>query len=287
MGNTVVFPKTWLKTAVLTILLGMVFLLSGLRADAANSTRYVTASALNVRTGPGTSYEKYGKLPNGSEVTVLEDADGWSKILYDNGEYYVCSTYLSDTAPAPAPEGSNVSDLDMCGLVFDGNVSQACKDKALSLYAVLPSNVKNRIVESGFQVVVSDNSWWTEGHAGSYYPMAGSFPQGRVIAIYAGSVSKVNISVLHECGHFVDEYIGTRDGYGLSPSFGYPALTTSAEWMSIYAAEAGASGFSSYATDCQEDYFAEAFWKCLVSPSWAQSTIPQSYAFIMSHVNAM
>lgn len=40
-------------------------------------------SGLNVRSGPGTSYERIGSLENGNKVNVVEDAgNGWYKITY-------------------------------------------------------------------------------------------------------------------------------------------------------------------------------------------------------------
>lgn len=43
----------------------------------------VTASALNVRTGPGTNYPKNSSLPKGEIVFVTEIKDGWCKIGLD------------------------------------------------------------------------------------------------------------------------------------------------------------------------------------------------------------
>ncbi len=59
------------------------------------------ASGLNVRSGPGTTYERVASLKNGDTVTILEDAgNGWYKISYtgSNGSAatgYIMGTYLS------------------------------------------------------------------------------------------------------------------------------------------------------------------------------------------------
>ena len=53
----------------------------------------VTASALNVRSGPGTNYNKIGLLYNGDEVEVLDTKDGWYKIAYNNKDAYISSAY--------------------------------------------------------------------------------------------------------------------------------------------------------------------------------------------------
>lgn len=60
----------------------------------ANAVGYVTASALNVRKGPGTSYEIVGVVYNGAVLTVLNSEDGWYKISHNGGEAYVFSEYV-------------------------------------------------------------------------------------------------------------------------------------------------------------------------------------------------
>ena len=49
----------------------------------------VTASALNVRTGPGTGYKSLGQLKNGSTVKILAEYNGWYAIEYDHKEQWV------------------------------------------------------------------------------------------------------------------------------------------------------------------------------------------------------
>jgi len=56
-----------------------------------------TASgSLNVRTGPGTTYEKAASLSKGEAVILLTSSSGWSRILYHGTKTgYVSSQYLS------------------------------------------------------------------------------------------------------------------------------------------------------------------------------------------------
>lgn len=64
-----------------------------------NSTGTIVnaGSGLNVRSGPGSSYEKIASIQNGNKVIILEDAGGgWYKIDYGNGKTgYVSSDYVS------------------------------------------------------------------------------------------------------------------------------------------------------------------------------------------------
>jgi cell wall-associated NlpC family hydrolase len=55
----------------------------------------VTASKLNVRTGPGTNYDSFHTLWQGNVITVIGESNGWYKIKLSNGKTgWVSSTYL-------------------------------------------------------------------------------------------------------------------------------------------------------------------------------------------------
>ncbi len=76
---------------------------------AVNETVYATEE-LNVRTGPGTSYEKVGRLSRDAEVTRVAVGDnGWSKILYEEEICFVSSDYLSTIKPV---RGEDIADED-------------------------------------------------------------------------------------------------------------------------------------------------------------------------------
>ncbi len=62
----------------------------------------VNATALNVRSGAGTSYAIKAVLYNGKTVVVLSSANGWYRILYNGTQTgYVSSKYIG-SAPAAA-----------------------------------------------------------------------------------------------------------------------------------------------------------------------------------------
>ncbi len=70
-----------------------------------DSTGYVNTSALNVRSGPGTGYEKVGTVRIGDEVAITEKLDGWYKITSGGVTGYVSSEYISSS---PVSAGSAV-----------------------------------------------------------------------------------------------------------------------------------------------------------------------------------
>ncbi|MBR4986557.1 MAG: SH3 domain-containing protein [Proteobacteria bacterium] len=62
----------------------------------------VSASTLNVRTGPSTDYSKIGSLSSGARVTVLEEKNGWYKINYNGQEGWISAAYTYQPGNADA-----------------------------------------------------------------------------------------------------------------------------------------------------------------------------------------
>jgi len=64
--------------------------------SAKTETKYVTATSLNIRSGPGTNHPKQGKLSYGDKVTVVATTDGWQKLSTGG---WVSGIYLANSAP--------------------------------------------------------------------------------------------------------------------------------------------------------------------------------------------
>lgn len=70
----------------------------------------VNAGPLNVRSGPGTGYDRIGSLKEGSVVTILETSGGWYKITcgsvsgYISGEYVTLNSVSSESSPEQEQE---------------------------------------------------------------------------------------------------------------------------------------------------------------------------------------
>ncbi|HHV50555.1 MAG TPA: SH3 domain-containing protein [Clostridiales bacterium] len=63
-------------------------------SQSASKTATVTASSLNVRSGPSTSYSIIHTLWNGNRVPVVEETDGWFKIKLSDGRTgWISKTY--------------------------------------------------------------------------------------------------------------------------------------------------------------------------------------------------
>ena len=69
-------------------------------------TKHVTIDSLNVRSGPGTSFEPIGRLRKYDTVTLLSsDSSGWGRVQIPNGKTgYVAVSYLGSGSGASARE---------------------------------------------------------------------------------------------------------------------------------------------------------------------------------------
>lgn len=63
---------------------------------------YVATGAVNVRSGPGTSYPILGVLSVGDAVSGASASDGWVRVTYDGATGYVSDGYLRASATTPS-----------------------------------------------------------------------------------------------------------------------------------------------------------------------------------------
>ncbi|MEG2246420.1 distal tail protein Dit [Clostridium sp.] len=54
----------------------------------------VTATSLNVRSGPGTNYKRIGSIKKGTKVTPTSVSKGWAKFIYKGKVGYVYTSYM-------------------------------------------------------------------------------------------------------------------------------------------------------------------------------------------------
>ncbi len=111
--------RKWLDVSVHDAIEG-----GGASSASGGSGYTVTAkSGLNIRSGPGTSYSKYGAFAYGAAVSVQEISGGWAKISYNGKTAYVAAEYLK-------AEGGGSSGSDGTGAAVD-------KVKGLSIQAAI------------------------------------------------------------------------------------------------------------------------------------------------------
>lgn len=101
----------------------------------------VTASALNLRSGPGTNYGVLTSMPNGTELTVADVSGGWVKVTYQGKSGWCSATYVElasggGASPPPPPAASSEVDAVMqrarSGVGFSYHWGGGCWDPGAS-----------------------------------------------------------------------------------------------------------------------------------------------------------
>ncbi len=77
-----------------------------------SNNKIVTATSLNVRSGPSTSSSKIGSLRQNEVVEVISESNGWSKIKFNGKEGYVSSDYLKDYSGGSTGGGGSSEVVD-------------------------------------------------------------------------------------------------------------------------------------------------------------------------------
>lgn len=73
---------------------------------AVDETVYVTGNQVNVRRSPGMSGEIVAALSKGTPLKRTGISDSWSRVVYQEQECFISSSYVSKEQPAPEPETS-------------------------------------------------------------------------------------------------------------------------------------------------------------------------------------
>lgn len=90
--------------------IGLIVEVSVQPASTTVKTATVTASALNVRKGPGTSYAKLSVVYKNKKYTVLETKNGWHKITYASGKTgWISGSYVKITTSTSSASASSSS----------------------------------------------------------------------------------------------------------------------------------------------------------------------------------
>jgi uncharacterized protein YraI len=82
--------------------------------------RRVTASSLNVRTGPGTGYALAGTAPQDSWWTVVDSSGDWRKIYHGGAARWVHGAYLTSTSGGGSTGGLPTSSAGYVQLPASG-----------------------------------------------------------------------------------------------------------------------------------------------------------------------
>ena len=202
---------------------------------------YVTASSLNIRTGPGTSYSKVASAGRNAKIHRIGIGDnGWSKISYDGQTLYVSSSYLSkDPVPEPKPEssGGKYSSVQdeinkrgiTCRLTIPSvGVDVACFWASNNLQAYIDASDSAAFFSYGYQDVIADHR-----HQGF------SAMKGSAIGSYAyldyGSYKKTYVCVANFKGHNTGSSLTDLEGNDIAymNEGGIAMYTCNENWQNV------------------------------------------------------
>ena len=135
------------------------------------------ASALNVRSGPGTNYNILGKLYSGELVEILGSTGGWYKISYNGGTGYVSAEYVQEGAPPddipPSTNDMLTKDLDIDTTLKVGSTGSKVKDLQTALniqgfYSGEIDGIYDSAVQSAVKAFQKAAGLDADGIAGNY-----------------------------------------------------------------------------------------------------------------------
>ncbi len=91
------------------------YLREGARSGGTSNQAVVTASALNVRSGPGTGNTVLGQLASGALVSILGQSGSWRQIRFGNGTGWVSGDYLRPSTGGTNTGGTNTGGTNTGG----------------------------------------------------------------------------------------------------------------------------------------------------------------------------
>ncbi|MGD6894606.1 N-acetylmuramoyl-L-alanine amidase [Bacillus infantis] len=121
-----------------------------------SGVKYVTASDLNVRTGPGTNYNVIGSLPKEAKVTIYYSQGDWVYASSGSLKGFVHSGYLADSLapPPPSSNGKRIITIDPGhGGKDPGAIGNGIYEKELNLSVGL--KVQKLLEQKGIKVVMT------------------------------------------------------------------------------------------------------------------------------------
>ncbi len=179
----------------------------------------VVEGPLNIRSGPGTNYDKVGQLATGRIVEIDSLQNGWYKI--ETG--YISADYVVQTNPAEATKGQEIADYALqflgCRYVYGGSspkgfdcsgfTSYVYKQFGYSLNRTASAQMDNGIPVAKEDLQPGDLVMFKEGGGSKRASHVGMYiGNGQIIHASTASVGVV-ISDLYS-NYYVRTYVGAR-----------------------------------------------------------------------------
>ena len=231
-----------------------------------------TTNDVNIRTGPGTQYTRVDTLPEAQAITRVGIGDnGWSKVLYNNGEAYVCSKYLTSEEPQVEKPAETTTHGSCDNIVTkESGASKGVVDAANHYWnEKVPEWLKEKFVDAGWQLVISATPLCERF---GYDTSIAGITCWRKNTIYLDDRSSaIDRAMIHELGHFIDDSNGW--------------ISLKGEFEKIYENEKSKSSYGAYDESSPIEYFASVFEDIIKNGSACESQIPESYEFVNQFVD--
>ena len=153
---------------------------------------YITGGTINVRTGPGTEFERVTLVSTGKKIDVLGEANGWFKVSFGGTTGYVLGEYVTEEEPPAASVGSQIASLAAQYLgvryVYGGASTSGfdCSGLTMWLYKQygysLPHTASGQYANCGYKVSRSD----LQPGDLVFFSSPGSGGRINHVAVYAG-----------------------------------------------------------------------------------------------------
>ena len=246
---------------------------------------------VNIRELPTKNSNKIGTLSYSNSIQrigILEN--GWSKVIYDNKECYINSSYLTTEKPKietneinnetneinnVSNETSNEEVVNNGIIQKEGNVKNSFISLGESYFNKLPTNVQNFLKNNDVKFYITDSNLANRFYSGVYSSVLGVTVYGEKTIYMENRNSAIKLSLIHESGHMIDYLTGT-------PS-------SSQEFNEIYQDEKDSfieiGKQDNNSTSSTTEYFAEVVNQAILYPDSCSSSAPRSYAFVMNIIN--
>ena len=165
------------------------------------ATGVITASVLNIRSGPGTTYTRLGSFSKGAKVDILDTkaAADWLKILYNGSVAYVHASYvkIGGTDSGSGNTGGNNGSGGTTAAYASVNASRLNMRKTADLNGALVTTLSRGDI---VQVLESGSTWTKvkyggrEGYMYTQYLKASTATYGTVTASVLNVRSKASTS---------------------------------------------------------------------------------------------
>ena len=162
----------------------------------AQASGVITASVLNIRSGPGTSYSKLGQFGKGDTVDILKVSytDDWHQIIYQSSVAYVHSDYVkvSGSSGSSGDSSSSGGSSDSSG---SSGVYASVNASALNFRA--EASLSSKVIDTlsrgdVVQVLEKGDMWYKVRYGGR-----DGYMYARYLKISTATYGQVTASVLN------------------------------------------------------------------------------------------